>query len=584
VQDILTNDSDNFPIELQNVIDSSNIFCEGRIVAGTILDIDKKNGLVVVDVGLKSEGVIPISEFFFENEIESIAIGKNVDVYIDKLDCRRGGSLVSHSKAIRERSLAQIEHAFKNDETVTGIAFSRVKGGVSVDFSGVIAFLPGSQIDIRPVKDISHIIGKKIEYKVLSIDANRSIIVSRKVILESARSVDRDQFLSSVHEGDIIEGVVKNITNYGAFVDLGDIDGLLHITDISWEKITHPSEVLHVGQRVMVKIVKYDRESRRLSLGMKHLINNPWMVIGDKYKIGDTILGKITNVATYGVFVQLEPGIEGLLHVSEIGWTKDTHRKHKEMQVDNEISVIITDIDIDKHRISLSLKQLTENPWDKFARNHNTGEILNGTIRNVTDFGIFVGIEGEEVDGLVHISDLSWGGNTATEMVKYKKDSPIQVIYLGADAKNQRIRFGIKQLTDDPFAQYSPLIEKDKIVTCKVVGIRQDGIEVELFDCIRSFIKKNDLARDRTDRRVNRFVLNDRIDVKVVSFNEATRKLVLSVKAHEEDELSKTIQEYGSADTGATIGSILGDAIHAATQKASKLDNAVDNDIQSSDD
>jgi small subunit ribosomal protein S1 len=559
---------ENYDALMQSVLENSNIAGSQKIIKGTVRSLDKSKRLACIDVHLKSEGTISTDEFFVEGDKDNLVEGAEVEVYLSKLDTRAGGVDISRAKAIREAAWNKLVIANKNDEIINGIAFSRVKGGVSVDFDGVIAFLPGSQIDVRPVKDISNIIGKSVGYKILSIDVkNHSVIVSRKAILESEKSEDREKFLDGVVEGDVLNGVVKNITNYGAFVDLGDVDGLLHVTDISWEKISHPSEVLKIGQRVTVKIIKYDREGKRLSLGMKQLGHNPWEQIKDKYIVGKVVKGKVIDITSYGVFVHLDHGVEGLLHISEMSWTKDSYKKYKSMEVGQELDVAILDVDIEKHRIALSMKHMTENPWEKFAHDYNTGQILEGVVRNITDFGVFVGVDGVEVDGLVHVSDLTWGGDPMTEIARYKKDDPIKVIYLGSDLENQRIRFGVKQLSDDPFENNKHLMSKDKVLTCKVVAIKPDGIEVELFDSVRSFIKKINIAREKVEQRPEKFVVGDRIDVKVTQYDAETRKVTLSIRALEEDEHSQTVAQYGSADTGATIGKMLGDAFNSAMAK-----------------
>ena len=559
----------DFDNAVQEELNSTSISYAKDIIPGTVKFIDKDKGFVCVDVGLKSEGLIPLSEFFHKGEKESLEVGSVIDVFLTKLDTKDGGVEISRAKAIRERSWRRLVAAKENDEVVEGIAFSRVKGGVSVDFDGVIAFLPGSQVDVRPVKDISSIVGKVVGYKVLSIEMKgKSVIVSRKAILELEKKGDRDKFLAGVNEGDIIEGVVKNITNYGAFVDLGDVDGLLHVTDIVWEKISHPSEILSVGQKVSVKVIKYDEESGRLSLGMKQLMANPWDEIKDEYQIGTVVKGKIINITTYGVFVRLNHGIEGLLHISEMSWTKDAYKKYKAMKLDQELEVVILGIDMEKHRIALSMRKMVANPWEKFAEDYKIGQVLDGVVRNVTDFGVFVGLDGVDVDGLVHVSDLAWGGDSMAEISKYNKGDPIKVVYLGSDLANQRIRFSVKQLTEDPFESHRGNIVKDAIVTCKIVGIKPDGIEVEIFDAIRSFIKKANLAKEKSEQRSERFVVGDRIDAKIVQCDDDGRKIVLSVRAQEESDHAKTLEKYGSANTGATIGSILGEAISNAAEKS----------------
>jgi small subunit ribosomal protein S1 len=568
--------------EIDSALKNSYLDSQGKVISGTVQRIDYEKDLVFVDVGLKSECVVPFKEFFLPDELSSLQCGDRIEVYLSALDTRAGNVSISRAKAIREIHWAKLKKAFQNDETVQGIAFSRVKGGVSVDFGGVIAFLPGSQIDVRPVKDISNIITKPVEYKILSMDNNQSVIVSRKMVLISERSADRDSFFSSVKEGDVLNGVVKNITNYGAFIDLGDVDGLLHITDISWEKITHPSEVLRVGQEVRVRIVRYDKENKRLSLSMKDSSGDPWLNIASKYPVGTIAKGKVTNIAPYGAFVQLEPGIEGLLHTSVMSWTvKDGNRKLKNLNVDEEIEVAVIDVNMTERRMALSMQPLMENPWEKFAQAYKVGDVLEGVIKNITDFGIFVGIEGLEVDGLIPTSYF----NSSQDMAQYNKGDTIEVVYLGSEPKSQRdatdavkhktqrIRFGIKQTGGVSLDKYKDMISEGSVVTCKVVSVKTDGIEVELFDSIKCFIKKSRLARERVEQRADKFVVGDRVDAKVLVFDPTINRLSLSIKAHEEDEYNKTVKEYGAADTGATIGCILGKSLSDITKIQEQSEN-----------
>jgi small subunit ribosomal protein S1 len=553
--------------QLDNFIENSNLKNASQVVTGVVAYLDKE--FAFIDVGLKSECPIPIREFFLPDEKESLAVGSKVEVFLTKIDAKTGGTTLSRSKAIRELAWMKVVNAQKNSDTVEGIAFSRVKGGLSVDIGGVIAFLPGSQIDVRPVKDVSNIMGHRVLYKVISYDEkNRSAIISRREILESEQSGEREKFLDGVQEGAVILGTVKNITNYGAFIDLGNVDGLLHVTDITWEKISHPSEALTVGQQVKVKIIKYDRETKRLSLGMKQLDANPWDKIKDKYQIGSSAKGKISNITKYGLFVQLEDGIEGLLHLSEISWTRDGYKKFKDYELDQELDVSIIDIDIERHRLGLSIKRMEENPWEKFSEKHNTGEIITGVIKNITDFGLFVGTEDSDVDGLVHVSDLSWSGDLAAQIAKYKIEDKIQVVYLGTDLENQRIRLGVKQLSDDPFEKHKDTIAQDKIITCKITEVKPDGIEVEIMESIRSFIKRVNLSKDKVEQRSDRFCVGDKVDAKIITLDKESRKLILSIKALEEDGYHQILEQYGSADSGATIGNALGQAMQLAMEKA----------------
>ncbi len=553
--------------QLDNFIENSNLKNTSQVVTGVVAYLDKE--FAFIDVGLKSECPVPIREFFLPDEKDNLEIGSKVEVFLTKIDAKTGGTVLSRSKAIRELAWLKVINAHKNNDVVEGIAFSRVKGGLSCDIGGVIAFLPGSQIDVRPVKDVSNIMGKRVNYKVISYDEkNRSAIISRREILESEQSEDREKFLDGVQEGAVIVGIVKNITNYGAFIDLGNVDGLLHVTDITWEKISHPSEALNVGQEVKVKVIKYDRETKRLSLGMKQLDANPWEKIKDKYHVGSSAKGKISNITKYGLFVQLEDGIEGLLHLSEISWTRDGYKKFKDYEIDQELDVSIIDIDIERHRLALSIKRMHDNPWEQFSEQHNTGEIITGIIKNITDFGIFVGTEDSDIDGLVHISDLSWNNDVASQIAKYKIDDTIQVVYLGSDLENQRIRLGVKQLSDDPFEKHKDIISQDKIISCVVTEVKPDGIEVEILESIRSFIKRVNLSKDKTEQRSDRFCVGDKVDAKIITLDKNSRKLVLSIKNLEEDGYRQTLDQYGSADSGATLGNALGQAMQLAMEKA----------------
>lgn len=550
----------------------------GKIIKGKVVSIDEKAGIVTVDASLKSECNLKIEEFFLPNEKESLSEGQEIDLYLESLDKKEGGAILSRAKATREIAWQEIKAAYQNEQTIEGIAFSRVKGGVAVDYKGIMVFLPGSQIDVRPVRDISHIVGRKIAYNVLSIEEkSRSVIFSRKAILELERSEEKEEFLSSVSEGDILDGVVKNITNYGVFIDLGAIDGLLHVTDIAWERISHPSEVLTVGQSVKVKVIKYNQEDKRLSLGMKQLTENPWKLIKEKYAIGSVFKGQIINITSYGAFVKLENGVEGLLHVSEICWTKDSHKKHKEMTVGTEVEVSIIEVDIEKHRIALSMKQMQKNPWKEFGEKYNKGDILDGTIRNITDFGLFIGIEGFDVDGLVHISDLSWGSDGVNELKEYTKGDAIKVIYLDSDIEKHRIRFGVKQLGEDPFKDIQGKINKGDVVECNITKVREEGLEVVIFDTVKSFIKKSHLLKEKEFNVADKFSEGEKINVKVIFCDLDSGKIILSLKALEYDEQQKTADKFKSeSEEDLTLGSVLGDAIELAKQESERKSSGED--------
>ena len=538
---------------------ASNDKKEGSIVTGEIVGIDSDN--VVIDIGLKAEGRIPIKEFAIHGNIPELRIGDEVEVFLEKIENRSGKTVLSREKAVREEAWNLMEKALEKVTTVNGVINGKVKGGFTVDIGGIVAFLPGSQVDIRPIKDISPLMGVKQPFQILKMDRKQgNIVVSRRAILEESRAEARNEMLSQIIEGQILEGSVKNITDYGAFIDLGSVDGLLHVTDISWSRITHPSEVLSVGQAVKVQVIKYNQETKRISLGMKQLNDNPWAGIEDRYPTNVKFKGKITNIADYGAFIELEPGIEGLVHVSEIGWAKNNLHPKKLLTLGQEVEFMVLDIDVTKHRISLGIKQCSENPWEIFAAKYPAGSIVEGEVKNVVEFGVFVGFD-HNIDGLVHISDLSWSEDPLEEVKKYKKDDKVKVKVLGIDVDKERISIGIKQLEEDTMSDVMKEFKKGAVVTCTVTAIREDGIEVIANDQIPAFIKKADLSSDRVEQRPERFAEGDRIDAKVISADKTNRKLNLSIKALEIEEQKKAIAEYGSTDSCASLGDILGAAL-----------------------
>lgn len=532
---------------------------EGSVVTGKIVAIE--NDLAIVDVGLKSEGIVSVKEFSLDNEADNINVGDEVEVYLERIEGRDGKTILSREKAIREGAWEKLEKISKEGETVNGTIFGRVKGGFTVDVQGVVAFLPGSQVDIRPVKDIAPLMGISQPFQILKMDRKQgNIVVSRRAILEESRIEARDELLSQISEGQVMKGVVKNITDYGAFIDLGSVDGLLHVTDISWGRISHPSELLALGQEIDVKVIKYNQDTKRISLGMKQLESNPWDGIGNTYAVGNQVEGIVTNITDYGAFVELQSGIEGLVHVSEISWTKNNTHPRKLLSVGQEVSVKVLEIDPEKHRISLGIKQCENNPWASFASKHPVGEVVEGEIKNIVEFGLFVGFEGG-IDGLVHISDLAWDVDPEEEIKKFSKGQNIQVKILVIDVDKQRISLGIKQLEKDPLEGLFAELKKGSVVTCNVVEVAEDGIEVSIKDSATSFIKKSDLSRDRVEQRPERFAVGNRVDAKVISIDKDNRKIQLSIKSLEMDEHKKAIAEYGSTDSGASLGDILGAAI-----------------------
>lgn len=542
---------------------------EGCVVSGRVIAVD--NDFVTIDVGLKSEGQVSIKEFSGGTKVP--AVGDEVKVYVERVENREGKTILSHEKAIREAAWVQLEDSQDEGSTVDGVIFGRVKGGFTVDVQGVVAFLPGSQVDIRPIKDVAPLMGITQPFQILKMDRKQgNIVVSRRAILEESRLEARNELLSQISEGQVMEGIVKNITDYGAFIDLGSIDGLLHVTDISWSRISHPSEVLSLGQTLDVQIIKYNEETKRVSLGMKQLEANPWQGIEVKYPVSTKLKGEVTNITDYGAFIELETGIEGLVHVSEISWTKGNIHPRKLLTLGQEVDVVVLEVDSAKHRISLGMKQCEDNPWQNFASKNPIGTIIDGEIKNVVDFGLFIGFE-DDIDGLVHVSDVSWSETPEEDLKNFAKDQNIQVKVLSVDVEKERISLGIKQLSDDPLEGTFSDIKKGQAVTCIVDSVADDGIEVSLFETsIKSFVRRSDLSRDRVEQRPDRFAVGDRVDAKITSFDKVTRKVGLSIKALEIDEHKRAIEEFGSSDSGASLGDILGAALDKKQEEVAVVD------------
>jgi small subunit ribosomal protein S1 len=537
---------------------------EGTVVEGTVVAI--QNDFAVIDVGLKSEGFIPLNEFT-RREME-LKPGDKIEVFVDRYENKGGEIVLSREKALREAAWEELERAWSASKPVDGTIFNRVKGGFTVDLNGAVAFLPGSQVDIRPIRDASALMNVTQPFMILKMDRRRgNIVVSRRAILEESRSEQRKELLDNIIEGAVLEGIVKNITDYGVFVDLGGIDGLLHVTDISWKRINHPSEVFKLGQTIKVMVTKYDTESKRVSLGMKQLEQNPWEEVAARYQVGQVHRGRISNITDYGAFVELEDGIEGLVHVSEMSWTKKNIHPSKIVATSQEVDVMVLDIDRDKHRISLGIKQTEANPWDSFSKKFTVGDIVEGEIRNITDFGLFVGLQGD-IDGLVHYSDISWSEPGEEAVKNYKKGDTVKAKILAIDIEKERISLGIKQLQEDKASEALSGYKKGQDVTCTVTDVKSGGIEVEIADGLKSFIKKSDLSRDRQDQRPERFAVGDRIDAKVASVSGG--KITLSIKLLEAEEHKKAIEEYGSAESGASLGDILGAALSEAAETGKK--------------
>jgi len=543
---------------------------EGSVVKGVIISIENDHALI--DVGLKSEGRVALKEFAGPGQKTELKPGDVVEVYVERLEDRNGEAMLSRDKARREEAWAQLEGAFNGNERVTGIIFSRVKGGFTVDLSGAVAFLPGSQVDIRPVRDIGPLLGTPQPFQILKMDRRRgNIVVSRRAVLEESRAEARSELVASLKEGMILSGVVKNITDYGAFVDLGGVDGLLHVTDIAWRRINHPTEALQIGQTVKVQVIRFNPETQRISLGMKQLEADPWEGVEVKYPVGTKFTGRVTNITDYGAFVELEPGIEGLVHVSEMSWTKKNVHPGKIVSTSQEVEVMILDVDPNKRRISLGLKQCMGNPWDEFASKYPAGSELEGEVKNITEFGLFVGLPGE-IDGMVHLSDIDWETPGEEAIQTFKKGDMVRTKVLDVDTEKERISLGIKQLSSDPFASGAAGLKKGVTVTCTVTQVTEGGIEVQLSDGMTGFIRKSDLSRDRSDQRPERFAVGEKVDAKITNIDSKSRKLTLSIKAREVAEEKQAMAEFGSSDSGASLGDILGAALRQKEEQGRQND------------
>ncbi len=563
---IIKNEEVNFAENFAQLFEESiqNEKKEGTVIQGHVVGIERD--AVLVDVGLKSEGRIPLKEFALDGETPQIKIGDVVDVFVERLEGKTGRTVLSREKALREEAWGRFEELQNKDINVEGVVIGRVKGGFAVDLGGLIAFLPGSQVDIRPIKDVGALMNLSQPFKILKMDREQgNVVVSRRAILEESRTEARNELLSNIAEGSILEGVVKNITDYGAFIDLGSLDGLLHITDISWNKISHPSEVLNLGQQIKVMVIKYNPETKRVSLGLKQLESNPWDGLTDKYQPGMRFLGTVTTVTDYGAFVELAQGVEGLVYHTEISWNAKNVHPRKLLKAGDEVEVVVLELDISKHRISLSIKQTKPNPWQKFADDYPLNSVVEGVVKNIADFGLFVTINEENpdlaIDALVPAIELTWGDNPEEELKKYKKGDIVKGIVLTVDAERERVTLGVKQLTKDYFSEAADKFSKGSIITCTISDVRNDGIEVELSENIRAFIKKNEISKHKAEQRLERFAVGDRIDAMVVAFDKTTRKFNVSIKALEVDQEKKAIAEYGSTDSGASLGDILGAAL-----------------------
>ena len=532
---------------------------EGSVDKGIVVGLS--DDYVTIDVGLKSEGRVPKKEFAAPGQDAEIQLGDTVEVYVERMEDRDGAAMLSREKARREEAWILLENAFEAQERVTGVIFGRVKGGFTVDLSGATAFLPGSQVDIRPIHDVGPLMGTPQPFQILKIDRRRgNIVVSRRAVLEESRAEARSELVSNLQEGQILQGVVKNITDYGAFVDLGGVDGLLHVTDIAWKRINHPSEALQVGQTVDVQVIRFNSETQRISLGMKQLQSDPWADAAEKFAIGAKLSGRVTNITDYGAFVELDEGVEGLVHVSEMSWTKKNVHPGKIVSTSQQIEVMVLDVDMVKRRISLGLKQCTANPWEDFETTHQVGTVIEGEIRNITEFGIFVGLT-EEIDGLVHLSDISWESTGEVALEGYNKGDKVSAKILEIDMEKERISLGIKQLSDDPYAGEIDKYRKGSQVTCTITGVNDNGLDVQVGDNMNGFIRRADLSRERSEQRTERFAVGEKVDAIVTQFDKKTRALTLSIKAREIEEEKSAMENFGSSDSGASLGDILGAAL-----------------------
>jgi small subunit ribosomal protein S1 len=559
---------DDFAALLDQQLGGKDANFEGRVVTGIVTAVE--NDLVLIDVGLKSEGRVPLREFAAPGQKAELKAGDTVEVYVDRIENAQGEAVLSRDRARREAAWDALEAEFTQSTRVEGVIFGRVKGGFTVDLNGAVAFLPGSQVDIRPVRDVTPLMDIPQPFQILKMDRRRgNIVVSRRAILEESRAEARTGLISTLAENQIIDGVVKNITDYGAFVDLGGIDGLLHVTDISYKRVGHPSEVLNIGDVVKVQIVRINRDTQRISLGMKQLESDPWDSAVERYPVGAKLSGRVTNITEYGAFVELEAGIEGLVHVSEMSWTKKNVHPGKIVSTSQEVDVIVLEVDLDKRRISLGLKQAVGNPWDQFAANHPVGSTVEGEVKNATEFGLFIGLDGD-VDGMVHMSDISWGMTGEEALALHHKGEMVKAIVLDIDVEKERISLGIKQIEKGAPAVGGAAttgLAKNSTVTVTVLAITDGGLEVQAGDDgAIGFIKRGDLGRDRDEQRPDRFQVGQKFDALVIGFDRS-KKPNFSVKALQFAEEKQAVAQYGSSDSGASLGDILGEALKARDKK-----------------
>jgi small subunit ribosomal protein S1 len=558
---------DEFIALLNESLNGDSAF-EGSVVKGKITAIEKD--LAVIDVGLKMEGRVPLREFGLPGKPADLKVGDEVEVYLERMENALGEAVLSRDKARREESWTKLEQKFNAGEKVEGVIFNKVKGGFTVDLDGAVAFLPGSQVDIRPVRDIGPLMNSPQMFQVLKMDRRRgNIVVSRRSVLEETRAEQRSEIVAKLAEGQVIDGVVKNITDYGAFIDLGGIDGLLHVTDMAWRRVNHPSDVVNVGDTVKVQIIRINPETQRISLGMKQLQADPWAGIDAKYPVGARFTGTVTNIADYGAFVELEPGVEGLIHVSEMSWTKKNIHPGKIVSTSQQVEVQVLEVDPQKRRISLGLKQTQDNPWDAFLSAHPKGTVVEGPVRNITEFGLFIGLDGG-VDGMVHLSDLDWNRSGDEAIKDYKKGDMVKAVVLDVDSQKERISLGIKQVGGDPLETIGKF-KKGDAVTCEVIAVEPNGLQVRLADSdITTYVKRSDLSRDRSEQRPERFNVGDKVDAAIIGIDKNTRRVTVSIKALEIAEEKQAVAQYGSTDSGASLG----DIFKAAMKKREGSDDA----------
>ncbi len=531
---------------------------EGSVVKGKVIAIEA--GQAIIDVGYKMEGRVELKEFANPGEAPEIAVGDEVEVYLDRVENARGEAVISRDKARREAAWDKLEKAYADDARVEGAIFGRVKGGFTVDLGGAVAFLPGSQVDVRPVRDAGPLMGLKQPFQILKMDRRRgNIVVSRRAILEESRAEQRAEVISKIQEGDAVDGVVKNITDYGAFVDLGGVDGLLHVTDMAWSRVNHPSEIVSIGETVKVQIVKINKETHRISLGMKQLQEDPWDAVERNYPLGSTHQGRVTNITDYGAFVELEAGVEGLVHVSEMSWTKKNVHPGKIVSTSQEVDVMVLEIDSAKRRVSLGLKQTMRNPWEVFSETYPVGTHVEGEVKNITEFGLFVGLD-NDIDGMVHLSDISWDQRGEDAIQNYRKGDEVKAVVTEIDVDKERISLSIKAV-DDSFSEVVDGVKRGSVITVVVTSIEDGGIEVE-YEGAKSFIRRSDLSRDRAEQRPDRFSVGNKVDVRVTNVDAKSRRLGLSIKAREIAEEKEAVEQYGSSDSGASLGDILGAALN----------------------